>query len=292
MNMLDPARIAMFFTLPGAVELVEAFSAIPPGPVRDSIVAHAQALAAISAPRPQQIDYGTFNSSVTMRPFQAEAPPPEPMISWQGPKPPPLLNLVASSAEGQIVERALRGETPKAIADSLGVNIEVVYSVQARARREGRIEFPGDDRGKNVSKASPLMRKVNGVMAAPAKGPFWFEDPNSAIWDNPHLLPTRVDVNRRSFAFAGPTSTLTFRMMESTAKRNGKTLRQYVAQRWEVAQRVLAGEAPTRVAASMRLPEHFIYGVLTQVGYTATQAASDQQRPIVGHAPPGGERRL
>jgi hypothetical protein len=128
-------------------------------------------------------------------------------------------------------------------------------------------------------------------MRAPAKGPFWFEDPDSPVWDNPALLPSRVDVNHRSFAFAGPTSLLTFRMMESTAKRNGKTLRQYVAQRWEVAQRVLAGESPTRVAASMRLPEHFIYGVLAQVGYTATQAAADQQRPIVGHAGQGGERR-
>jgi hypothetical protein len=214
------------------------------------------------------------------------------MIRWEGPKPPPLLNLVASSAEGQIVERTLRGETPKAVADSLGINIEVVYSIQARARREGQVTFPGDDRGANLSKASPLMKKVNGAMRAPAKGPFWFEDPDSPIWSNPHLLPARVDVSRRSFAFAGPTSMLTFRMMESTAKRNGKTLRQYVAQRWEVAQRVLAGEAPTRVAASMSLPEHFIYGVLVQVGYSATQAAMDQQRPIVGHGFPGGERRL
>ena len=42
---IDPLALAQFMILPGAAELVEAFSVLPPGDVRDSVVSHAQVLA-------------------------------------------------------------------------------------------------------------------------------------------------------------------------------------------------------------------------------------------------------
>ena len=45
MPTIDPLRLAQFMVLPGAAELVEAFSAIRPGPLRDSIVHHARMIA-------------------------------------------------------------------------------------------------------------------------------------------------------------------------------------------------------------------------------------------------------
>jgi DNA-binding CsgD family transcriptional regulator len=283
MNMLDPARIAQFFVMPGAVELVEAFSAIPPGPVRASIVAHAQALAHASAPPIQA--------------WAAPAPPPEPMIQWRGEKPEPQTPLLgdrlsATSTEGQIIERALRGETPKRIADSLGIHVEVVYRLQAKARAEGQIVFPGDERGANISKASKFMRRVNGKMKVPKSGPWWWEDPASPVWDNPSLLPTVVDNSTRTIAFAGPMSSMNFKVLQAAANRHGMTLRQYVAQRYDIVQRVKSGVAPSQVARDLQISEHQVYGVLTQCGYTATQAAADYARSIVGlgaRARVGGE---
>jgi hypothetical protein len=281
MNMLDPARIAQFFAMPGAVELVEAFSAIPPGPVRASIVAHAQALAHASAPPIQA--------------WAAQAPPPEPMIQWRGekPEPPtPLLGdrLTATSTEGQIIERALRGETPKRIADSLGIHVEVVFRLQAKARAEGQIVFPGDERGANTSTASKFMRRVNGKMKVPKSGPWWWQDEASPVWDNSSLLPAQVDNSTRTIAFVGPTSSMSFRIMEAAANRRGQTLRQYVAQRYDVVQRVKGGQAPSQVARDLVMPEHAVYGILTQCGYTATQAAADYARSIVGVGYRGGSK--
>lgn len=335
MNMLDPARIAAFFTLPGAVELVEAFSSIPPGPVRDSIVAHAQALAVASG-------WPASHAASVQQPIYQPAPRAEPMIAWVGKKPiaapaaqangqdadgvvwrngrpgkmirQPAYDqrgrdgkvkrmpaserffpfpsgqvpdtddgMVSASGEGQIVERVLQGSTPKAVAQSLGLDVEVVYKLMDRARKAG-VVFPrdGDKRVKtNRSKASPFMRRVLTRLPTPPQ-PWWWEDPDSPIWDNGDLLPTGM-MAEKSFALIGPQTTQNFKTMTATASRQGITLRRYVALRAEVVRRAKEGQAPTRIAHDLRQPEFRIYGVLSQVGYSATDAAAEHQRPIVGN---------
>jgi hypothetical protein len=328
MNLLDPQRIAAFFAMPGATELVEAFSTIPPGPVRDSIVAHAQALATMSGwptSHAAGVQYG--------RP-----PPPEPLIAWQGAKPlaPPQANgevvwrngrpgkmiaqpayaqtradgkiiqmpaserfypfreggrqdlkpppdLKSASEDGRIVERVLRGETPKRVADDCRIDVHRVYALMERARREG-VVFPRDKKATPQQK-STAVQWVRRVIS-PGPGPWWWQDPTNEIWEKGHLLPTGV-IAERSIALVGPMTSVNFRTMTSSAARRGWTLRQYVAKRLEAYERVKGGEPPVQTAAALKVPEHWVYSVLTQVGYTASDAAHEHA-PLTSRADPVG----
>src|SRR5215831_12285205 len=130
MASIDPIELAQFMVLPGAAELIQAFASLPPGEIRDSVVHHAQVLARAHAGGPSPFD-----------PFRAVVitPPPRPDVpKLQSPF---AENLAAKSAEGQIVERALRGEALHHIADDLAVPLSTVTRLVARARREGGLVF-------------------------------------------------------------------------------------------------------------------------------------------------------
>lgn len=270
---LDPIAIARFFSLPGAVELVEAFSSIPPGPVRDSIVVHAQTLA-------QNMGWAMGQ------------PPPNGahgVIAWVDKAPVAAPALKAISSDGQIVERALRGEAPADIAASLRIDIEVVFRLMERARKEGGVAFPGDETGRNHSKASKLMKSIRGRPTAP-KPPYWWEDPQSPVWDNPGLLPGVLNA-KGSMAAIGPMSAQAHKAMSFAAARRGVTLRQQVAERAQIVARVKAGERPVAVADDMRWQAFNVYGLLAQVGFSATQAAGEFDRPIVNTGRRGPSRK-
>ena len=196
MPSIDPIRLAQFMVLPGAAELVEAFAALPPGEVRDSAVAHVQVLArACGWSAPPDIPMG------------------EPAGALEHHTPPRLAspfaeNLTAASVDGQVVERALRGEPPHVIADDMGVKLGMVTRLMAQARRHG-VVFPGDDRarpGATVplakTSANPTVRQVQGnaakagVFKKAAESrrafralvpdpPYWREDPQSADLGQP-----------------------------------------------------------------------------------------------------------
>ena len=263
---------------------MEAFSAIPAGPVRDSVVNHAQALAdAYGGWRPPEAPQAAT---------QARLEPSRPIIEWVGAKPAPAVNgaakangdgLKASSDEGKIVERLMRGETPKAVAQDAGIHIEVVWRLMRKARIEGGVVFPGDDKkpGANKSKASKFMQRVNSAMPAPPP-PWWWEDDNSPIWDNGKLLPSRCDT-RGSMANIGPMSIMAFNGMTLAATRRGMSLRQYVAMRADVVRRAQAGEPPLAIVKALNQRADLIYTILASAGYSAAKAASDFARPAVGN---------
>jgi hypothetical protein len=255
MSAIDPIRLAQFMVLPGAAELVEAFSAIPPGPLRDSIVHHAMMLAQTAGwqPTPEHAArvVGVY-------------PPAAPRLAS-----PFAEGLSSTSAEGQIVERVLRGEDPDAVAVDMGVRPTLVKRLMATARREGGVVFPGDDDTPRAAKTT----KTAGKRAKPhfdrfpvPAPPYWWEDPASPIWNNPSILPTFSEDAKGSLAAIGPLDRRMFATMANAAARKGLTLQGLIARRYEILAKIDAGQTPTAISLEMRITPYDVYGLLQRVG--------------------------
>jgi hypothetical protein len=254
--MIDPIRLAQFMLLPGAAELVEAFASLPPGEVRESAVAHIQVLARASgwtAPNPFGGQVETART-VHTSPLRLAA----------------STGLSSASLDGQIVERALRGFNVDAIAFAAGADGPYVESVLRKARREGGVVFPGDDEpAKRKAKPGKGHSKLKGrkLPAAPIPPPpYWWEDPQSPIWENPAYLPNLSHTGNGTLAGIGPHDRRSFKVMADAAARHGLTLRDYIAQRYEILRRVEAGEKPSDIAIDLRVSSYAVYGLLTKVG--------------------------
>jgi hypothetical protein len=256
---IDPLQIAQFFALPGAAELVEAFSAIPPGELRDSAVSHVQIIARHCGWTPDY-PFGAEQTQSLASPSGAPKRLPSPFAD----------DLKSASAEGQIIERALRGEASAAIAADIGSTVALVERLKGKARKEGGLVFPGDAvvapaKSKPGSKSSKLKgRRLEGVPVPPS--PYWWEDPASPIWDNPKLLPTLSAKAEGSMAGLGPLDHRSFVTMSNAAARHNMTLRQYIAQRFEILRRINAGETPTQVAIDLRVTPYAVWGLLAKIG--------------------------
>lgn len=255
MRTIDPLRLAQFMVLPGAAELVEAFASLAPGPIRDSVVQHARILAEAGGwnpPAPFTMDAGTA------RIMPPGAPPRLPSPFTEG--------LAARTAEGQIIERALRGESDHAIAADMGVKLGLVVQLKRKARKEGGLVFPGEQlERKPAGRPAKKKRKLHAMPVPP--GPWWWEDPESPVWDNHHLLPSLSEPAHGSMAAIGPHDVKTYRTMELAAARHNMTLRTYLARRQEIVQRVeVRGEKPTDVAIDVRMSAYKIYDLLTKIG--------------------------
>jgi hypothetical protein len=274
---IDPIQMSQFFALPGASELVEAFSAIPPGPVRDSVVSHAQVLAQASGWTPP-VPFGMDPPA----PRLANPHEPKRLIS------PFAEGLAAKSQEGQIIERLMRGEADHVVADDLGVPLGAIVRLKRKAQREGGIEFPGDKQdGKGKPKAwktsvKPASRKgvplVMDRFPLPAP-PYWWEDPQSPIWHNGRLLPNMSESADGTLAAVGPNDYRTYATMTQAAERNGLTLRQYIARRVDILRRVAKGEKPVDIAISLRSSAHVVYGLLAKVGQSRMETLNARPLP-------------
>jgi transposase len=253
MSQIDSVRMAQFFSLSGAAELVEAFSAIPPGEVRDSVIQHAQALARAAGWSPPV----PFGMEAAQRPISRAEP--RRLTS------PFAESLVSTSLEGQIIERALRGEADHIIAADLGIGLGVVVRLKRKARTEGRVVFPGDEAKPKAKGSPPKSRKLEGVPIPPP--PWWWEDPASPVWENPSLLPGLSASAAGSMAAMGPHDSRGFKTMAQAAARRGMTLQAYIAQRYEILRRVEGlGELPTKVAIDLKVSPYVVYALLESIG--------------------------
>jgi DNA-binding CsgD family transcriptional regulator len=243
--------------LPGAAELVDAFSAIPPGPLRDSIVHHARMLAENSGWRPP----GPASMDAHTARVVGIYPPPAPALSS-----PFAEGLSSTSAEGQIVERAVRGEDPDTIAVDMGVSVALVKRLMAKARREGGLVFPGDgEKAKAAAKSRKGVRMNIDRFPVPPP-PYWWEDPASPIWTNPSILPAFSEDAKGSLAAIGPLDRRTFSTMANAAARKGLTLQALIERRYEILRRSAEGQSPTEISLSMNITSYDVYGLLTRVG--------------------------
>jgi hypothetical protein len=257
--------------LPGAAELVDAFSAIRPGPMRDSVVHMARMLAA---------EHGGASASTVVRADVATTEAPRLASPFAS-------DLTSKSLEGQIIERALRGESPANIATDVGTDTENVRALMARARREGGVAFPGDVPEGKAPKPSVRKGRTLRLARMPLPDPpYWFDDPDSPIWDSPLPLPTYSEVPTGTLAAVGPHDRRTYSVMERAATKSGMSLKDYIARRREIVRRVADGETPTNVAIDMRVAPHQVYGVLSAVGQSRMDTINARPLPLGTAAEP------
>jgi hypothetical protein len=265
---IDPIRLAQFMVLPGAAELVEAFAALPPGELRDSAVAHVQVLARHAG----VMHAGEFNGAMAHH-----APP----------------QLTSQSLEGQIVERALRGDAPEIVAGLMQVPLKVVERVMAKARKEGGVVFPGDGGRKAKVKPPEQDNRVSKREQMPVPPPpWWWQDPDSPVWDNPAMLPGFTDSADGSMAAIGPHDRRTYAAMKGAAERHGMSLQAYIARRQSIVDRITGGETPLAVMADLKLNAFSVYKLLRSVGRGRAEqvmAGAGPQEPV-GKRIAGGRR--
>lgn len=120
--------LARFAILPGAAELMEAFSAIPPGPMRDAVIHLAMTTAAT---------YTGHGAPPVHHPISRINEPPKQL---QPPGPPPTRTgrePPTESLEMQIVKLRIEGMESRDIATHLRVDIRQVYQAIYLARKAG-----------------------------------------------------------------------------------------------------------------------------------------------------------
>lgn len=126
---IDLLSMARFLVLPGAVELLEAFARIPPGPLRDSVIQHAEVIATTytSAPVEQQMP-----DPLSMAAQHVVTPPPRPAKALPGPP-----KRKPQNREEAIVKLRLEGLNKRQITAETGATPVEVETFLRHARRAG-----------------------------------------------------------------------------------------------------------------------------------------------------------
>lgn len=129
---LDMTTIARFLVLPGAEELVEAFSRIPPGPLRDSVVSHAQVIADTysAAPAAQQMPDPLLMASNAQGGIAK---------AISGPR---VGEIKVDDPATKAVQLRLQGRTPDECAEETGLTLLQVNAAFKRAKSAGVVLPP------------------------------------------------------------------------------------------------------------------------------------------------------
>lgn len=133
-DLLDPISFARFLLMPGAGRLLAAFGDIPPGPLRDSVITHAEVIASTYTGAPPKHRMPDPIKGLA-RAANVALPPAAPE-TVTGRAPPSL-----GERDDQIIRLRLNGVTPKHIAKKLKISPSIVWSVLAKARAAG-IDIP------------------------------------------------------------------------------------------------------------------------------------------------------
>lgn len=149
--------------LGGAGELLEAFSRIPEGPVRESVIGHAQALASAysgDVAQPAAID--------PLRAFAAKQV--SPVLAPPAPVPPMERKVRTESPEGRTIELRMGGMQPYEISETLGIGPNEVLKHLRTARRNG-IKFQPLENPKAGTKVFHLsLETVTGQALSQMQG--------------------------------------------------------------------------------------------------------------------------
>lgn len=141
--MTDFAEVARFFQEEGADRVVRAFTSLPPGPMREAMIGHMEAMAVAMGAQLQHVP------AVQVRVVQpalappAASPPGRRLLAPKGVEG----ALVSTSSDGRVVERCLQGQKPHEAADAEGVTLAEAERTLMRARRQG-VQFPFDTKTK------------------------------------------------------------------------------------------------------------------------------------------------
>lgn len=132
MTQTDVMTMARFLVLPGASELLDAFSRIPPGKLRESAVLHVQAIAETysDAPAAQHMPDPLLMAAQAV-------PAPEPKLpALEGRRKPK-----SADPDVQAMELLLQGKPPHLIAEELGLPMSQVLEAKRKGAAAGLI-FP------------------------------------------------------------------------------------------------------------------------------------------------------
>ena len=123
---VDLMDMVRFLVLPGAVELLQAFARIPPGALRESVIAHAEVIAQTytAAPPEQQMPDPLLTASRTAQ------PPPRPVLEAPTGREPKTL-------EERIMKLRLAGANKADIMSATGAPRQKVEGVIKAARAAG-----------------------------------------------------------------------------------------------------------------------------------------------------------
>ena len=136
---IDPLTFARFLVLPRAVELLEAFAAIPPGRLRDTVIEHAKALGEAHSDAPAQ--YRQPDPLPAALGLPKAAPPA--ITARDDVKPP----VGKGDRRLQAVQMRLDGKQPWQIAKAVKLTLSAVYGAITDARKAG-VKFPEIPRAK------------------------------------------------------------------------------------------------------------------------------------------------
>jgi hypothetical protein len=128
---IDMRDLAQFSVLPGAARLMRAFGTIPPGPLRDSVIQHAEVIAATYAAAP-----AAQRMPDPLAGFAAAEPPKPQLTSRTGHAP------KTESLEMAAVKMRMAGVPTHDIAAKTGLTKQQIYQAIYAARKAG-IKVPG-----------------------------------------------------------------------------------------------------------------------------------------------------
>lgn len=151
---IDPMALARFMVMDGASRLVLAFSGIPEGPLRESVIHMAETMSATyaGAPASQQAPdpLGVLNIAVTPPPAPVAKALPPPPATPSGPK------IKTGDPSLRAVQLRLEGKYPHEIVTETGLRLGAVYTAIGEARRAG-VKFP------NIGRAKQGLTKKDAV---------------------------------------------------------------------------------------------------------------------------------
>lgn len=148
-QLLDPISMARFLVMPGAGRLLEAFGQIPEGPLRDSVISHAEVIAqTYGAAPPKHRAPDPLRALATVSPVALAITAPKTVT---GRAPP---SLSEDSRDEQIVKLALEGKHPDEISNLVSLNRSGVYKVLKVAKLAG-VPIPSNRTGPQRLKRVP-----------------------------------------------------------------------------------------------------------------------------------------
>lgn len=238
---IDPITFARFMVLPGAVSLLNAFSRIPPGRLRQSAIDHVAAMADHYDQAPDQTR-GPDPLAVAAQALAAPSPPALALIA-------PGFPVEADTKEQTVIAKRMAGEWPIDIAEDLGLPHPEVTSIINRFR--GALGKPLPPLG--------AKRTVDAAFEFPAPEPE--PEPVKA----PRASPKKKGRRKGKFPLTvediAPDQ---FRFFVAAAKRRDMPLETFMALRRRVIELAREGKLPIEIEPLIGEPRHFVNHVLAE----------------------------
>lgn len=241
---IDPVTLARFMVLPGAARLVAAFSGVPAHAVRETIIAHAEAIAQAFAAAPAHMRapdplQGVFAGQDGAHDSGRGGGRPA-LAAPRGPN-------LTETPELRAVELMMQGLMPAEAAQHTGLTLKEVVAMRREAKAKG-VHFP----------RLKMTQVVTGKPVAQGR--------NFAV--------TATEIGSIHAA----------RRMEEAAKRLGMSLQDYLGARADFLRRYKAGETVAEIARTKGLSVQLVHNWRTYARQAGALDVTDYVQAAGAHA--------